>query len=40
MKEEWEEEMMKRKEINKSETPYENWIKYRPKRFRPLAGGV
>jgi hypothetical protein len=39
MKEEWEEENIKRKELGKPEVPFEEWIKIRPERFKPLRGG-
>jgi hypothetical protein len=40
MKAEWEEENIKRKELGKPEILYQEWIKNRPKRFRPLSGGT
>jgi hypothetical protein len=40
MKEEWEEENTKRKELGKPAIPYEKWLNTRPKRFKPLRGGL
>jgi hypothetical protein len=40
LKEEWEEENAKFKELNKPMVSYEEWIKTRPKRFKPLRGGI
>jgi hypothetical protein len=39
LREEWEEDNNKRKELNKPEIPYDKWVKSRPKRFKPLRGG-
>ncbi len=38
MKEEWEEENAKRRELNKPEISYKEWVETRSKRFRPLNG--
>jgi hypothetical protein len=40
LKEEWEEENAKRKELNKPDIAYEEWLKDRPKRFKPLRGTI
>jgi hypothetical protein len=40
LKEEWEEDNAKRRELGKPEIAYEEWVKTMPKRLKPLRGTI